>query len=277
VTVAIVTDSAAALDPALARRYGITVVPMEVVIGGSARSESEVTLEEVVANLDSGVQTSGPSPGAFMEAVKEVSAFEVLILTVAQRFSSTYQAAVTGARLATGPKKVRVLDTGTAAGAEGLVVLAAADEAAKGASLEEVEARALLASRRVRLVATIDGLTHLVRGGRLPQPVARAASLLGVRPLFELDRGHIRPLRPSLSNEGAIEQVIAQWRRSQLEGARLHVCALHAGRRREAEELLATVTAELKPATSFVGCFSPVMVAHTGPTVLGLAWWWDES
>ena len=58
-------------------------------------------------------------------------------------------------------------------------------------------------------------------------------------------------------------------------GARLHVAALHAQEPDEARELLGRVEAEQAPATSFVGQFGTVMVAHTGPGLAGLAWMWE--
>jgi len=63
---------------------------------------------------------------------------------------------------------------------------------------------------------------------------------------------------------------------SRVAGARLHVAALHAGAPEPAERLLEQVRAEVDPATEFLGSFSPVMVVHTGPGLVGLAWWWDE-
>jgi fatty acid-binding protein DegV len=58
-------------------------------------------------------------------------------------------------------------------------------------------------------------------------------------------------------------------------GAHLHVAALHAEDPAVAEELLREVCARVEPASSFVGSFTPVMVAHTGPSLAGLAWWWE--
>jgi fatty acid-binding protein DegV len=60
-------------------------------------------------------------------------------------------------------------------------------------------------------------------------------------------------------------------------GSALHVSALHALEPEIAEELLRQVRAYVEPATAFVGSFSPVMVAHTGPGLAGLAWWWEDK
>jgi DegV family protein with EDD domain len=273
VTVAIVTDSAASLDRELADRYRITVVPMQLTIGADSYSDDRVTLEEVVARLGEGVRTSGPSPGAFAGAIDQVKGPDgVLVLTVSERMSSTYQAARVAARGA-GPD-VEVLDTRTAVGGEGLVVLAAAQAAEEGLPLSAVVERTAVVSRRVRLVAAVESLEQLTRSGRLPELAGRAGTRLGVRPLFEFRDGTIRPLVPALSRERALDQVLRQWRRSKVEGAPLHVAALHALNPEGATYLLEAVQAEVAPVTCFVGTFGPVMVAHTGPGVTGLSWWW---
>jgi hypothetical protein len=56
----------------------------------------------------------------------------------------------------------------------------------------------------------------------------------------------------------------------------LHVAALHAQAEPAAESLLARVCEEVVPATSFVGPFGTVMVVHTGPGLVGLAWRWES-
>jgi DegV family protein with EDD domain len=299
VPVAVVTDSAAAIPLDLAASLGIVRVPMQLTIGGRARSEGEVSLEELVAHLDEGVQTSGPAPGAFLQAIEEADHGEgVLVLTVAKRFSSTYESARTAASLRaasnagvppSGPsnggrpsmvrRAVRVVDTGTAAGAQGLVVLAAARRAASGGTLDEVEAAARAAMRSVHLVAVVEELRYLARGGRLPATILAAAGRLGLRVLFELRGSKVRPLRPAMSEGGATNLVLAQWRASRPEhpAPRLHVSALHAMREEQAEALLAAVRQEVEPATAYVARFGPVMVAHTGPGVTGLAWWWEVA
>ena len=51
--------------------------------------------------------------------------------------------------------------------------------------------------------------------------------------------------------------------------------ALHAQAEADANELLGRVQAEADPATAFVGSFGSVMVVHTGPGLVGLAWRWE--
>lgn len=283
-TVGIVTDGAASLPDELVRSHGVTVVPLEVSIGGRDASNGErVPLEEVVHHLRNGVRTSSPPPGRFAAAIERSrqGGDGVLVLTVARSMSSTYQAATLAARRAGasgGP--VEVLDTRTAAGGQGLVVLAAAKAAQQGLPLAEVAAAARAAAERVRLIATLDNLDQLVAGGRLPKAVGRLGTLLGVQPLFEFSRGAIHPRVPALSRKGARRRILARWRRSRPKvPAALHVAALHALAPDEAESLLNAVREELgsEPATAFIGEFDAAMVAHTGPGLTGLAWWWEEG
>jgi DegV family protein with EDD domain len=274
-TVAIITDSAAALPPALAAERAISVVPMWLSIGGHSVKEGEIPLDDVLAEPD--VTTSGPAPGEFEKVIREqLTGAGVVVLTIASTMSSTYEAAVVGARAAAGDAgNVRVIDTTTAAGAQALVVLAAATAAADGGTLDEVERVARQAISEVRLVATVPNLDHLVRSGRVPNIAGWAGRRLGLAPLFEFRDGGAHPLRPARGSSAALDRIISRWHRTLVPDARLHVAALHAHAERDAQTLLDRVCAEAEPETSFVGPFGTVMIAHTGPGLVGLAWRWE--
>ncbi len=279
--VAIITDSAASLPPDLAASGGVTVVALRVSVGGRECGAARPHPQELLAWLDDGVVTSSPSPGQFAAAIRErLTGDGVLVLTVARSMSSTYQAARLAA--ARTPGRVEVLDTGTAAGGQGLVVLAAAQAARRGEPLAGVLAAARRAAERVRLVATVPTLDQLVRSGRLPASMGWAGARLGIQPMFEFRAGRIRPLRPAFSPEAARERILARWWASRPPGADLHeadlhVAALHALAPDAAKQLLEGVYGRVEPATAFVGEFDLAMVAHTGPGVTGLAWWWEPA
>lgn len=270
--VRIVTDGAASLPGSLAEEFDVTVVPMWLDLGGRLVRESECELDDVLHADD--VTTSGPSPGEFQEAIAaDLTDDGALVLTIAASMSSTHQAA-TLAGQALGDH-VRVVDTTTAAGAEGLVVLAAARAAREGADLDTVEAVARRVMAQVRLVATVPTLDHLVRSGRVPGIAGWAGRHLGINPLFEFRASKVHRLRPALSPDAALERILHEWERSITPGSDLHVASLHAVAPEAAHDLLARVERERKPTSAFVGEFNAVMVAHVGPGLIGLAWWWD--
>jgi DegV family protein with EDD domain len=275
--VGVITDSAAALPAPLSARLGVKVVPMRLTIGQATYEGDGVALEDVVARFDEGVRTSGPAPASFRQAFMAADQGQgVVVVSVSERMSSTYKSALMASELHPGP--VRVVDSQTAAGGQALVVLAAAEAASRGLSLDEVAARAEQVRAGVHLVATVGSLEYLARGGRIPDLAGRAGRYLGVRPLFEFRSGRIRPLRPSLSQEGALDAMLGHWRRSVgglIVPASLHVVVSHALDTEMAEALVSAIRAEVEPVTCLVESFSPVMVAHTGPGVTGLAWRWE--
>jgi DegV family protein with EDD domain len=273
-TVEIITDSAAALPTDLAQAREIAVVPMWLTVDGEPVREGDLPLADLLTHAN--ISTSGPTPGEFERAIKERQQLTddgVVVCTIASTMSSTYEAAVVGARAAGGD--VRIVDTATAAGAQALVVLAAQEVAARGSRIDSVEAAARRAVNDVRLIATVPNLDHLVRSGRVPNIAGWAGRRLGLAPLFEFRNGSAHPLRPARGLPAAIDRIISRWRRDRVPGARLHVVALHAQAEADAQALLDRVREEADPATAFVGQFGTVMVVHTGPGLIGLAWRWE--
>src|SRR4051794_30244253 len=232
--VTVVTDSAASIPPDLVHELGIVVVPMSVIIGGMVYPDGQLSLDEVMSRVGEGVSTSGTNPGEFLRAIESIDG-DVVLLTISRQMSSTFDAARTAAQMA--GDRARVVDTKTASGGQGLVVLAAAHAAASGASAAEVAAIAEDVIRHIRLVATVQNLERLIESGRVPGVAALANKWLGMNPLFEFREGHAKPLRPAFSRDGALERMVAAWRHSIVKGARLHVAALHAEAEEEAERL----------------------------------------
>jgi DegV family protein with EDD domain len=286
-TVTIVTDTAAALPPDLVERYGIRVVPLWLTVGGERHRDGEIPLDELVGRFDEPITTSAPSPGEFATVLADARGDgAVLVLTIASGMSSTHDSARLAAKLVADDADVgvadehavSVVDTGTAAGAQALIVLAAAQVAAGGGDIGAAQAAAEQVAAKVRLVATVADLERLARSGRVPDAARWIGDKLGVRPLFEFREGRARPLRPAFSLEAARERVVQRCAADAPGGdpgaGRLHVTVLHALAPEAADDLVDRLR-PLRPASLLVGPFSPVMVAHTGRGLAGLAWWWE--
>ncbi len=278
-TLTVVTDSAAALPADVAERHGIEVVPLWLHVGGDRYRDGVLGLDDLVARFDEPISTSSPSPGEFATVIAEANRRgPVLVLTVAAGISATHDAARLAAKMLgadDGPdREIAVVDTGTAAGAQGLIVLAAARVAEGGGDLAGAVAAADQAAAEVRLVSSVADLERLAQSGRVPDAAAWIGDRLGVRPLFEFRDGRARPLRPSFSVEAALDRIVGRCQAGAGSAGRLHVAVLHALAPESAAYLVDRV-APLDPATCIVGSFSPVMVAHTGKGLAGLAWWWE--
>jgi fatty acid-binding protein DegV len=95
--------------------------------------------------------------------------------------------------------------------------------------------------------------------------------VLGLHPRFEFRSGKVHRLAPATGREQAINAMLRRLRHDHRPGVDLHFAVLHADDLPGAHDLRGRVEAELEPTSLFVGEFSPVMVAHTGP-LIGLAW-----
>lgn len=277
-TVSVLTDSAASLPPERARVGGIAVVPFNITFHGRTHLDTQTLLSELEArSISEDVSTSAPSPGTFAEVIDDQDEGDgVVVITVASTMSASHQsAALAGRHFDAG--RVRVVDSGTAAGAQGLVVLAAARRAAMGADVEEVAAAAHHAASKVRLIATVDNLEYLARSGRVPTVAARAGDTLGVRALFEFSAGRARPLRPAMGIKAAMDRIASLTEQPDGMSGTLRVAVLHARAGVLARRLRDKICSLSDPGEMFIAPFSTVMTAHAGPGLVGAAWWHDDT
>ena len=190
-TVRVVTDSGCDLPPALCEELSIEVVPLTIRFGAeSLVDRKDLTAVEFWAKTKAAPalpETAAPSPGAFEEAYRRAQAAGaegVVVVTLSEKLSATIQAAQIAADAVAGELPVRVVDSTNASLAEGMVALLAARAAAAGHSLDEVEEVARSAARRTTLVAVIDTLDNLRRGGRIGGAQALLGGLLSIKPLI---------------------------------------------------------------------------------------------
>ena len=272
--VAIVTDSAAALPAEIADERSIAVVPMWLTIDGTAVREGEMSLDQLLTHPD--VKTSGPSPGEFATVVEEQLARDDGVVVLHDRVGDEQHARSRGARCASrGRRRSGRRHARRPRARRRSSCSPRRRRAASGASIEAVveRRRAGDPADAARRHASRRSSTSC-RGGRVPSIAGWAGHVLGIAPLFEFRNGRARPLRPALGTEVAYDRILSRWRRDRVPGAELHVAALHANARPTRSGCSTACASEAEPKTSFVGEFGTVMVAHTGPGLVGLAWRW---
>ncbi len=279
--VAVVTDSAASLPTSLRAKHDIEIVPLNLVFDDRSYADGLETNGNFYRALKAARRpptTTGASPGTHLEALRRAAAKadSILCITVSAQFSGTYDAAMQAAALLREeqPKtEVAVIDSRSAAMGEGFVVLEAAKAASAGAGLADVTAAAEAAMPRVGIVAVIDTLEYLARGGRVPRIQAWASALLSVKPIIELRQQDIHLLTRTRTRRRAVAQLIPIFEQRGLSGKRLHLCVQHTNVLDEAQELAEEAQKRLNPACVAVSEFTLVMGAHIGPGLLGLAYY----
>jgi DegV family protein with EDD domain len=196
--VAVVTDSTASLTSAVAEAEGVAVVPLQVVVDGTAYAEGvDVTPSDVAAALRAhrSVTTSRPGPQLFLDAytkAAERGADAVVSLHISAALSGTCESAILAARES--PIPVEVVDSRTMGMGLGFVVLDGARRARRGAGMEDLAAAARRRAAGTSAYFYVATLEHLRRGGRIGAASALLGSALAIRPLLVLDEGVIAPL-----------------------------------------------------------------------------------
>ena len=198
----IVTDSAADLTAEQLSVPGIFVVPLSVTFadGTTQLDDGTMTKDEFFVRLaeDSKLpRTSQPSPASFMQVYEDAAAAgdEVLVITIGQKLSGTYQCAHLAA--ADVGLQVHIVDSEAASQAEALLVREAVrlrDE--EGLTAEEI--------------AAVDSLKHLQKGGRLPAAVAIVGGALGIKPVLALKDGEIKLVDKGRGRPGALVAMFKQ-------------------------------------------------------------------
>lgn len=274
--VAVVTDSAACVPAHLVEEYGIHVVPFELVWDGqSYRDGVDIAPAEVYRRLREGKSwptTSQPSLGDFATLYTQLSqeVEGIVSIHIPDTLSGTLQAARLAAEQVNASVPIRIVDAGTAAIAEGFVVLAAARAAAAGASLDEVVAAAESVIPRVGLFATLETLEHLQRGGRVGEAAALLGSRLHLHPILYLAEGRVKMAGVTRSRRKALEEIVNLM--AQRVGTHpLCVSVFHADAPEDVEYLRREINARFNCREFYITEFTPVMGAHTGPGTVGLA------
>jgi len=283
--VAIVTDTTACIPKEQVEKYGIEVVPIEFIFGDKTyRDGIDMSPTEFYTRLRQAKKlptTSGCLPGPYLEAYRKASrgASSILCITLPSKLSGMFNSAQLAIKMAkeTLPNvAIEVLDCGTAAAAQGLVVLAAAKSAALGKSLNEVVEVAKSVMGRVNLLATLDTLKYLVKGGRVPKAAALAGSLLRIKPIFTVNEGDAHPVTNARTNSGATKRILEIMEQKVVNGLPLNVAVMHADALDKAKELRDEISSRFDCAELFITEFTPVMGVHTGPGLIGVAFYSGE-
>ena len=194
--VKIIVDSTADLRPETAVKVGI--VPLSVHFGDreyvSGVNITPQQFYEMLVESDELPTTSQPAPylveEAFEKAVSE--GYEVVCLTCSGKLSGTNQSANIAAAEFDG--KVHVVDSWTIAISMGILVEYALQLVDRGLSAEEIVLKLLQKREKVRLLALVDTLEYLKKGGRISPTVAFAGGLLNIKPVITVDEGEIKLL-----------------------------------------------------------------------------------
>jgi len=194
--VKIIVDSTADLIPRVRSR--VEVVPLTIHFGEEEYIDGITidsrTFYEKLIESDVLPTTSQAAPYSFAEVFERAVAdgSQAVCITCSSRLSGTYQSAVIAAEDFAG--KVFVVDSQTIALGSAILTEYALSLADQGMDAETISWKLLQKREKVRLLAMLDTLEYLKKGGRISAAVALAGGLLNIKPVICIENGEIKML-----------------------------------------------------------------------------------
>ena len=193
--VKILSDSTCDLSADLIEKYGITIVPLHVVLGEKDYKDGvDITVDEIYAWADANnttPKTAAISPEEAMNALTPLleDGSDVVCFTISSSMSGTLSVLKLAADSLDMSDRVYCIDSQNLSTGIGLMVIEAANMAKAGKSAEEIVAHVEAIRPMVRSSFVVDTLTYLHRGGRCSGVAAMAGSMLKLHPRIAVESG----------------------------------------------------------------------------------------
>jgi DegV family protein with EDD domain len=277
----IVTDSGTDICLPPEERAGLSwhVVPLVVTLGGASFREGvdiqPADFYRLLAATDELPTTSQPSVGDFAELYRRLAATdpEILSIHMSSGLSGTAHSARAGAKLVP-EADITVVDTKTLSAAAGWQVEAASRAVRAGWPKERILALIAQIGAASDSLYTLQELKYLIHGGRISHIKGLIAAVLNNKPLngVEKERGTYVQMGQARSFQRAIKGLVDLIAKQHAPGSALRVQVLHANNANGAAALQEQMAQRFACSWLPVGPISLVLGAHTGPSMVGVAY-----
>ena len=276
----IVTDSGTDVSLTAEQRaeLNVHIVPLVVTLDDKSYREG-VDIEpgdfyRLLAETDSLPVTSQPSAGEFAETYRQLATTDPDIISIhlTSGLSGTFNAAQAGAALAP-EANVTLVDTKTLSAAAGWQVEAAARAAKAGWPVDKILALLERIGQASESMYTLDELKYLIHGGRISHMKGLIASILNLKPMIGVEKvnGTYIQLGQTRSFKKAVKGLVDMIASQHAPGSALHVQVLHSFNPEGAAMLREQVDRLFDCTWLPIGPMSLVLGAHTGPSMVGVA------
>lgn len=215
--VRIVTDSTADIPRGQADALDIAIVPLTVFFGDVAYLDGveldSASFYRKLATSKDLPRTSQPSPASFQETYTRLideGAEGILSVHLSAKLSGTYQSACTARDSL--PESVRqisieIVDSQSISIGMSHAIFQAAQDAREGLSLDTIKTRLLDQLARTRILAVLDTLEYVRRGGRIGGARAMLGNMLSVKPIVSLKDGEVVPVEQPRTRSKAYARI----------------------------------------------------------------------
>ena len=205
----ILTDSGSDINQIEATKMGIHLIPIPITFGETEYLDGvnlmPTEFYDKLENSEDLPVTSQITPYKYEEVFEELTknGDQLIVITLSSKISGTYRNAFTTAENFKG--KVFVIDSLNACAGQRLVTQYALRLAQEGLSAEEIVEKVEKAKTRVRLVAMIDTLKYLKKGGRISAAAAAIGGLVNLKPMISVIDGEVKVVGKTIGIKKAMQ------------------------------------------------------------------------
>jgi len=271
----IVTDSSSDLTPEDLVDLAVEVVPLSVRFGDEEFTDGlDLTVAEFYSRMaaaDELPQTACPPPGAFEDAFARADvagADAVVCVNISSDLSNTLQSAQTAADNLGSSMPVHVVDSRSVSSGLGTLVLEAARAARAAADVDTVLAKVRSLVPRTHVIAALNTLDNLKKGGRIGGARAMLGSMLSIKPVIDITGGEVIEAGKPRTRKKAMHMLYDMM---QAAGPIDHVAVMHGGAP-DIGEFLDLIAAKFPRETIRLGQLGAIIGTHGGAEIIGVSW-----
>lgn len=278
--VAIVTDSIADLPEGFAFENQVFILPLQIEVDGASHVDRVSMSTGRFYKLNQGLKEQ---PKSSLPAIKQVDNLfgflsshykEVLVLSVSDKLSGTYQMLESKARqFSREDFNVKVVNTKLNSGAQGLIVKRAVAFARQGLSVADIENAVTDLIPQAKILVAVDTVKYLARSGRVSRRAGKIAEVLGLKPIMTLDEeGNGKAYGGTLSHKALMNKLFKALKKEKLSYGIESCCVVHAACEERALALKQRLETELNITVDFISEISPVVGATAGEGAVAVAY-----
>jgi len=272
----IIADTTCSIPLDILAARGIECLPQVIVFGDdSYRDDIEIDTATFLRKLQAAStlpKTAAPPPALYNPIFQKCidRGDTMIVITPSADVSGTYRSAEVAAQDFPGAD-IRIIDSRTAAGGLGSIVLQADEWAKEGMPADELVEAVKEMSSRGRVFFLVDTLEYLRKGGRIGDAKALLGGILQVKPLLTMKDGRIEPVESQRTKKKAVarlKDLVYSECPHNNDGS---ISVSHCGAEEEARQLASELAIELKITDIPIYLVPPAIVVHAGPGVLAIS------
>ncbi len=215
---AIVTDSIADIPQDILDKHQITVIPLNLICDSLVYLDKlTITPEEFYNKIDAykmNPTSAQPSISVIEKTFSHLFNYydSIVGIFVSGKMSGTYNNAVKAAKkVAAEGKNISIIDSKLNSAAQGLLVLEAARLAEQNLDIKIVEEKLNSLKKKIRIFVSVDDLSHMIKGGRIPKTLGVILNMVKLKPVVSIDQnGNGTVHKKTLSTKSALDKIISE-------------------------------------------------------------------